>query len=43
MKHGIRTPKPAGCSWWKHMRKYGKRLFWKRNRKNDKQEVKREV
>ena len=32
--------KPSGCSsWWKHMRRYGKREFWKKHRKQLKQEM----
>lgn len=34
-----RVPAPQ---WWMHLRKYWKRVFWKRDRKAGKDEVRRE-
>ncbi len=37
-RNGVK-PGPI-ASWWKHMRRYGKREFWKKHRKQLKQEAK---
>lgn len=36
IKKGTTVPAPQ---WWRHLRPYWKRAFWKRQRKADKQEV----
>ena len=33
VKKGTLTGVPSMCGWWKHLRRYGKRLYWKRERK----------
>jgi hypothetical protein len=40
VKQGTRTRAPQ---WWDHLRKKWKRVFWKRERKSIRQEVKREL
>ena len=39
MKKGYTVEKPE---WWKHLRKFGKRLFWSRQRKANKNIIKKE-
>ena len=36
MAKPILVPVPSFCAWNKHLRKYGKRLFWKAHRKASK-------
>jgi hypothetical protein len=38
-KHGQTAKAPAHCSWWKHFRSEGKRMFWKAQRQADKNEI----
>lgn len=40
VKNGTLTKTPPYCGWWKHLRKYGKRVFWKAERKAAKQQGK---
>ena len=40
MKKGITVP--AG-EWWRHLRKIGRRFFWKRQRKEFKRETREEL
>jgi hypothetical protein len=40
IKKGTLTKTPPFCGWWKHLRKYGKRLYWKGERKAAKLERK---
>jgi len=37
VKKGTLTKTPAYSAWWKHLRKYSKRVFWKAERKSAKQ------
>lgn len=39
MKKGILTRVSSMSAWWKHLRPYGKRLFWKAERKTAKHYV----
>lgn len=40
VKKGILTRTPSYTAWWRHLRRYGKRVFWKGERKAAKQEIK---
>jgi hypothetical protein len=40
VKKGTLTIVPPFCGFWKHLRPYGKRLFWKRERKAAKRMIK---
>jgi hypothetical protein len=42
MKKGILTRNPSYSAFWKHLRPYGKRMFWKRERKAAKHESRRQ-
>lgn len=39
MKKGLTIPAPQ---WWKHLRPYWKRLFWKKQRRSDKKDIRNE-
>jgi hypothetical protein len=39
VKKGIVTNTPAYTAFWKHLRKYSKRVFWKRERKAARREA----
>jgi hypothetical protein len=39
MARAYLTPTPSIVRFWKHLRKYGKRAFWKRERKAAKHET----
>ena len=41
VKKGTLTATPPICAFWKHLRRYGKRVFWKAERKAAKQEARR--
>lgn len=40
-KKGTLTPTPAYTSWWKHLRRYSKRVFWKAERKAARHDLKK--
>lgn len=42
VKKGQLTRAPSYCNWWKHLRRYGKRLYWKAERKAAKKEMRGE-
>lgn len=41
VKKGTLTAAPSYTAWWKHFRRYGKRVFWKRERRAAKRETER--
>lgn len=40
VKKGILTPTPAYTAFWRHLRRYSKRIFWKSERKAAKRAAK---
>lgn len=40
-KKGQTVKTPSYCAWWKHLRKEGKRFFWKSQRSADKRECRK--
>jgi hypothetical protein len=41
IKKGQITRAPSYCGWWKHLRREGKRVFWKQERQAQKAEAKK--
>jgi hypothetical protein len=43
VKKGLLVPQKGASDWWKHLRRVGKRLFWKSHRQAERKHSQRET